>query len=106
MDLSTRPVLGRFSADETFDIGMDIGSPVSEDYNSPNPFDAAARYADFYSSAGRDDKTIAAERGGRASGGNRAGNHRQSRCRIWAGTGPYRGDAAASAMRSPRDSVA
>jgi hypothetical protein len=27
--------LGRFSADETLDIGMDTGSPISEDYNSP-----------------------------------------------------------------------
>jgi hypothetical protein len=68
MDLSTRPVLGRFSADETFDTGTDIGSPVSEDDNSPNPFDAAARYAEFYSAGRRDDKTSAAERGGRASG--------------------------------------
>jgi arylsulfatase len=28
----------RFSADETFDIGMDTGSPVSADYESPFPF--------------------------------------------------------------------
>jgi arylsulfatase A-like enzyme len=28
----------RFSADETFDIGMDTGSPVSSDYASPNKF--------------------------------------------------------------------
>ncbi len=29
---------GRYSADETFDIGEDSGSPVSEDYASPNRF--------------------------------------------------------------------
>jgi hypothetical protein len=29
---------GRFSADETFDIGEDTGSPVSADYASPNRF--------------------------------------------------------------------
>jgi arylsulfatase len=29
---------GRFSADETFDIGCDTGSPVSADYQSPFPF--------------------------------------------------------------------
>jgi arylsulfatase A-like enzyme len=29
---------GRFSADETFDIGADTGSPVSADYASPNRF--------------------------------------------------------------------
>jgi arylsulfatase len=28
----------RFSADETFDIGCDTGSPVSADYQSPFPF--------------------------------------------------------------------
>jgi arylsulfatase len=33
-----KTVPGRFSADETFDIGMDTGSPVSADYNSPNAF--------------------------------------------------------------------
>jgi hypothetical protein len=33
-----RTVPARYSADETFDIGMDTGSPVSEDYVSPNPF--------------------------------------------------------------------
>ena len=30
-----KTVLGRFSADETFDVGMDYGSPVSADYQSP-----------------------------------------------------------------------
>lgn len=29
---------GRFSADETFDVGEDTGSPVSADYASPNRF--------------------------------------------------------------------
>jgi arylsulfatase A-like enzyme len=33
-----KTILGRFSADETFDIGMDTGSPVSDTYSSPNPF--------------------------------------------------------------------
>ena len=33
-----KTVPGRFSADETFDIGRDTGSPVSSDYASPNPF--------------------------------------------------------------------
>jgi hypothetical protein len=33
-----KTVPGRFSADETFDIGMDTGSPVSMAYKSPNPF--------------------------------------------------------------------
>jgi arylsulfatase len=32
----TEPV--RFSADETFDVGCDTGSPVSADYRSPFPF--------------------------------------------------------------------
>ena len=31
-------VRARFSADETFDVGMDTGSPVSDDYASPNRF--------------------------------------------------------------------
>jgi arylsulfatase A-like enzyme len=33
-----RTVLGRYSADETFDVGMDTGSPVSDSYASPNPY--------------------------------------------------------------------
>ena len=33
-----RTAWGRFSADETFDIGADSGSPVSADYASPNRF--------------------------------------------------------------------
>ncbi len=31
-------VPARYSADETFDVGMDTGSPVSNDYASPNRF--------------------------------------------------------------------
>ncbi|MGY8705551.1 hypothetical protein RAD16_07365 [Bradyrhizobium sp. 18BD] len=33
-----KTILGRFSADETFDIGVDTGSPVSDNYASPNPY--------------------------------------------------------------------
>ena len=33
-----KTVPGRFSADETFDMGVDTGSPVSTAYKSPNPF--------------------------------------------------------------------
>jgi arylsulfatase len=33
-----KTVPGRFSADETFDIGLDTGSPVSSDYQSPNRY--------------------------------------------------------------------
>jgi arylsulfatase len=33
-----KTILARYSADETFDIGMDTGSPVSCDYQSPNPW--------------------------------------------------------------------
>src|SRR5262245_16184944 len=33
-----RTILGRYSADETFDIGLDTGSPVSDDHASPDPF--------------------------------------------------------------------
>ena len=33
-----KTVVARFSADETFDLGMDTGSPVSADYLSPNAF--------------------------------------------------------------------
>jgi hypothetical protein len=32
-----KTILGRYSADETFDIGMDTGSPVSDDYTRPIP---------------------------------------------------------------------
>src|SRR5262249_48228139 len=38
-----KTVPGRFSADETFDIGMDTGSPVSTDYKSPNSFTGRIR---------------------------------------------------------------
>jgi arylsulfatase A-like enzyme len=38
-----KTVLGRFSADETFDIGMDTGSPVSDEYNSPYPYTGTLR---------------------------------------------------------------
>ena len=30
--------IGKYSADETFDIGADTGTPVSDDYVSPNRF--------------------------------------------------------------------
>jgi len=30
-----KTVPGRFSADESFDVGMDYGSPVSGDYQAP-----------------------------------------------------------------------
>jgi len=33
-----KTILGRFSADETFDTGLDTGSPVSNDYEAPNRF--------------------------------------------------------------------
>src|SRR5262249_7109278 len=33
-----KTVPARFSADETFDIGLDTGSPVSKDYESPFAF--------------------------------------------------------------------
>jgi len=38
-----KTILGRYSADETFDIGMDTGSPVSDDYMSPNPYTGTLR---------------------------------------------------------------
>jgi arylsulfatase len=38
-----KTVAGRFSADEIFDVGMDTGSPVSEDYKSPNPYTGTLR---------------------------------------------------------------
>jgi hypothetical protein len=38
-----KTILGRYSADETFDIGMDTGSPVSDDYKSPNPYTRTLR---------------------------------------------------------------
>jgi arylsulfatase len=42
-----KTVPGRFSADETFDIGMDTGSPVSTDYKSPNAFTGTIRKVAF-----------------------------------------------------------
>jgi arylsulfatase len=37
----------RFSADETFDIGCDTGSPVSADYQSPFPFTGTIKKVDI-----------------------------------------------------------
>jgi len=42
-----KTVPGRFSADETFDIGMDTGSPVSTDYKSPNAFTGKIKQVTF-----------------------------------------------------------
>jgi len=42
-----KTVPGRFSADETFDVGMDTGSPVSADYKSPNPFTGKIKKVTF-----------------------------------------------------------
>src|SRR5262249_41599415 len=42
-----KTVPGRFSADETFDIGMDTGSPVSTDYKSPNAFTGKIKLVTF-----------------------------------------------------------
>jgi arylsulfatase len=42
-----KTVLGRYSADETFDVGMDTGSPVSESYKSPNPYTGTLRKVEF-----------------------------------------------------------
>ena len=33
-----KTILCRYFADETFDIGIDTGSPVSDDCKSPNPY--------------------------------------------------------------------
>ena len=43
-----KTVLGRYSADETFDNGMDTGSPVSEDYASPNPFTGTLKKVEIH----------------------------------------------------------
>ncbi len=43
-----KTVPGRFSADETFDIGMDTGSPVSEDYVSPNAFTGTIKKVEIH----------------------------------------------------------
>ena len=42
-----KTVPGRFSADETFDIGMDTGSPVGTDYKSPNAFTGTIKKVTF-----------------------------------------------------------
>ena len=39
---------GRFSADETFDVGEDTGSPVSSDYSSPNPFTGTLKKVEIF----------------------------------------------------------
>ena len=38
-----KTVPGRFSAGRDFDIGLDMGSPVSDDYKSPNPYTGTLR---------------------------------------------------------------
>jgi arylsulfatase A-like enzyme len=43
-----KTILGRYSADETFDIGMDTGSPVSDDYKSPNPYTGTLRKVEIH----------------------------------------------------------
>jgi arylsulfatase A-like enzyme len=43
-----KTILGRYSADETFDIGMDTGSPVSNDYRSPNPYTGTLRKVEIH----------------------------------------------------------
>ena len=42
-----KTVPGRYSADETFDIGMDTGSPVSTEYASPNRFTGTIKKVDI-----------------------------------------------------------
>ncbi len=42
-----KTVPARYSADETFDIGMDTGSPVSADYASPNRFTGTLKKVDI-----------------------------------------------------------
>jgi hypothetical protein len=36
-----KTIFGRFSADETFDTGLDTGSPVSDQYASPSTYSGA-----------------------------------------------------------------
>jgi arylsulfatase len=43
-----KTILGRYSADETFDIGRDTGSPVSDDYKSPNPYKGTLRKVEIH----------------------------------------------------------
>jgi hypothetical protein len=40
-----KTIYGRFSADETFDIGLDSGSPVSNFYQSPFRFTGAIKFS-------------------------------------------------------------
>jgi len=42
-----KTVPARYSADETFDVGMDTGSPVSADYTSPNRFTGKLKKVDI-----------------------------------------------------------
>jgi arylsulfatase len=42
-----KTVLGRFSAAETFDTGLDTGSPVSDAYQSPFPFQGKLKRIEF-----------------------------------------------------------
>src|SRR5262245_31957085 len=43
-----RTVVGRYSADETFDIGMVTGSPVGNSYKSPNPYTGTLRKVEIH----------------------------------------------------------
>ncbi len=43
-----KTIFARFSADGTFDIGMDTGSPVSNDYKSPNPYSGNLRKVEIH----------------------------------------------------------
>ena len=43
-----KTVVGKFSPDETFDVGMDTGSPVSESYTSPNPYTGTLRKVEVH----------------------------------------------------------
>ncbi len=43
-----KTVLARFSPDETFDIGLDSATPVSEDYKSPNPYTGKLRKVEIH----------------------------------------------------------
>jgi arylsulfatase A-like enzyme len=43
-----KTVVGKFSPDETFDVGMDTGSPVSESYKSPNPYTGKLRKVEVH----------------------------------------------------------
>ena len=43
-----KTVLARFSPDETFDIGLDAATPVSEDYKSPNPYTGKLRKVEIH----------------------------------------------------------